>query len=135
MRLTCASGARRTAQFTDADFYNLDVEAPINILLIIGDLDDVLKNLDSYGLYLRGYDPETAEVEDEPEKELESVLCLNLTVRGDLEPSWTLLSDRAQAHNATRNLSRSDRIRAAPTSSAPSPVSISVGAEAPSLTA
>ena len=65
-------------------------------------LDDALKNLDSYGLCLRGFDPQTGDVEDEPEKELETVLTLNLTVQSDLEPSWTLISDRAKAQNATR---------------------------------
>jgi putative ATP-dependent endonuclease of the OLD family len=97
-------GARRTAQFTDADFHNLDVEASINILLTIGELDDAMKNFDPYRPYSRGYDDETGDVEDEPERELETVLCLTLTVRGDLEPSWTLPSDHAQAQNAGRNL-------------------------------
>lgn len=108
-------GARRTVQSTDADFHNLDVDAPISITLTIGELDDALKNLDTYGLYLRGFNSATGEIEDEPEKELETVLTLNLTVGSDLEPVWTLLSDRARAQNATRNLTWGDRNRLAPT--------------------
>ena len=108
-------GARRIVQFTDADFFGLDVGSPISIILTIGELDDALKNLELYGLYLRSYNVDTGEVEDEPEKELETVLTLKLTVGSDLEPSWTLISDRAEAQNVTRNLTWGDRVRLAPT--------------------
>jgi putative ATP-dependent endonuclease of OLD family len=57
-------GARRTAQFTDADFNNLDVDTPIAISLTIGELDDPLKNMDAYGMFLRGFNAETSEIED-----------------------------------------------------------------------
>ena len=108
-------GARRTVQFTDADFHALDVDAPIAITITIGDLDDVLKSIDTYGLFLRGFDAGNGNVEDEPEKDLETVLTLSLTVASDLEPNWTLVSDRARAQNATRNLTWGDRVRLAPT--------------------
>jgi hypothetical protein len=108
-------GARRTIQFTDADFHGLDVSEPVSITLTIGELDDALKNFETYGLYLRGFDVATGEIEDEPEKALEPVLCLNLTVGSDLEPAWSLISDRARAQNATRNLTWGDRVRLAPT--------------------
>jgi putative ATP-dependent endonuclease of the OLD family len=107
-------GARRTVQFNDADFNALDVTEPIDITLTIGELDDALQNLETYGLYLRGFDAATGTIEDEPERELETVLCLNLTVRSDLEPTWTLISDRAKAQDATRNLTWADRVRLAP---------------------
>ena len=71
----------------------------INIRLTIGELGDALKNFDTYGLFLRGFDPATGAVEDEPEKELETVLTLTLSVESDLEPVWTLISDRATAQN------------------------------------
>jgi hypothetical protein len=45
-------GARRNIQFTDADFHGLDVDQPIQISVTIGDLDDALKNMDVYGLYV-----------------------------------------------------------------------------------
>src|SRR5260370_4924200 len=108
-------GARRNIQFTDADFYGLDVSMPIRISLTIGELDDGLKNLDSYGMYLRSFDAESGEIEDEPEKETETVLTVKLTVASDLEPSWSLVSARAEAQDQTRNLSWSDRVRLAPT--------------------
>lgn len=108
-------GARKLAQFTDDDFYNLDVDKPISISLTLGDLDDDLKNLDTYGLYLRGFNPETGDTTDEPEKDCEIVLTINLTVGSDLDPVWSLISDRAKTQNASRNLSWGDRLRIAPT--------------------
>jgi predicted ATPase len=108
-------GAQRNIQFSDADFFNLDVKQAINICLTIGELGDALKNFDTYGLFLRGFDPATGKVEDEPERELETVLTLTLTVQGDLEPAWTLVSDRAKAQNATRNLTWADRVDLSPT--------------------
>ena len=108
-------GARRSIQFTDADFHLLDVETPITIEVTIGELNDDLKNLDAYGMYLRGFDAETGTIEDEPEKDAETVLTVKLTVTSDLEPTWTLVSARAEAQGMTRSLSWSDRVRLAPT--------------------
>lgn len=109
-----ALGARRTAQFTDADFHNLDIKEPIQITLTLGNLGPELKSIETYGMYLRGYDAAAKTIEDEPGNGLESVLCLNLAVESDLEPNWSLVSDRARAAGQTRNLSWSDRERLAP---------------------
>lgn len=108
-------GARRSISFTDADFHRLDVETPIRISVTLGELDNSLKNLDRYGLYLRGFDAESGEIEDEPEWDKETVLTVRLTVESDLEPSWSLVSERAESQGQTRNLSWGDRIRLAPT--------------------
>jgi putative ATP-dependent endonuclease of OLD family len=108
-------GARRNAQFSDADFFNLDVENPISISLTIGGLDDALKSIEAYGLFLSGFNAATGEIEDEPATDLETALTLNLAVAGDLEPVWTLVSDRAKEQNVTRNLTWADRVRLSPT--------------------
>src|SRR3954463_3690157 len=55
--------ARRNTALSDTDFYKLDVESPISISVTLGDLDDALKSIDVYGLYLRGFNPVTGEVE------------------------------------------------------------------------
>jgi len=107
--------ARRNIQFTDADFHMLDVEKPIKIEITFGGLDDTLKNFETYGTYLRGFDAKTGAIEDEPERDLETVLTLRLTVAADLEPSWTLVSKRAEAQGIGRNLVWGDRVRLAPT--------------------
>jgi len=108
-------GARRNVQFTDADFHYLDVETPVRISVTVGQLDDELKRLDAYGLYLRGFDPQSGKIEDEPEKDAETVLTVTLTVGSDLEPSWSLISERADSQGQTRNLAWNDRVRLAPT--------------------
>ena len=90
-------GARRNVQFTDADFHRLNVDRPIQITITVGELDDALKNIDAYGLYVRGFDSKTGNVEDEPEKSAETVLTVRLTVSSDLEPLWSLVSERAEA--------------------------------------
>jgi AAA domain, putative AbiEii toxin, Type IV TA system len=106
--------ARRNIQFTDADFHRLDVEIPITISVTIGELYDELKNLEAYGPYLRSFDAKSETIEDEPEKEAETVLTVRLTVESDLEPSWSLVSERAETQGQSRNLSWGDRVRLAP---------------------
>ena len=51
-------GARRTVTISDADFHRLDVEQSISISITIGELDDGLKNMEAYGLYLRTFNAE-----------------------------------------------------------------------------
>jgi ABC-type cobalamin/Fe3+-siderophores transport system ATPase subunit len=108
-------GARRNLQFTDADFHRLRTEEPIQISVTIGELDDGLKNLEAYGMYLWGFDRQSGKIEDEPEQHAEAVLTASLRVASDLEPSWILISERAEAQGQTRNLSWADRVRVAPT--------------------
>ena len=42
-------------------------------------------------------------------------MTLRLTIASDLEPAWTLVSDRAEAQRFSKKLSWSDRVRLAPT--------------------
>lgn len=108
-------GARRSIQLSDADFFNLDINNPIEISLTLGALDDDLKNIDGYGLYLQGYDPATYALYDEPGAGLETVLTITLRVESDLEPLWSLVSDRATAQGLSKTLAWRDRVRLAPT--------------------
>lgn len=108
-------GARRTVQITDADFYQLDVTKPIVITVTLGELDDALKSLETYGNYLRSFDAATGKIADEPLAAAETVLSLRLTVGGDLDPVWSLASDRADAAGQSRFLTWGDRTRIAPT--------------------
>lgn len=107
-------GARRNVQFSDADFHRLDVGKAISISVTVGELSDSLMTMDAYGLYLRGYDDLVGLVE-EPGTDYETVLVINLTVSSDLEPAWTLASQRAAAQGQTRNLAWADRVKIAPT--------------------
>jgi putative ATP-dependent endonuclease of OLD family len=108
-------GARRSVQFSDADFFDLNVSEPVSISITLGELDDALKSMETYGNYLRSFDHATGKIDDEPENGAETVLTLNLSVRSDLEPIWTLISDRAEAQGQTRYLTWSDRLRLCPT--------------------
>ena len=108
-------GARRTVQVTDADFHRLDVTHPIVITVTIGELDDALKSLETYGNYLRSLNTATGVIADEPEAGSETVLSIRLTIGGDLDPIWTLASDRAEAAGQSRFLTWGDRTRIAPT--------------------
>ncbi|HCD6624523.1 AAA family ATPase [Pseudomonas aeruginosa] len=107
-------GARRTVSFGDTDFTGLDVTQPIQIALTLGSLPDALKDLDTYGNYLQGFNPQTGALEEEPRQGLESVLVLRLLVGSDLEPAWTLISQRAQALGQERNIAWKDRLLLAP---------------------
>jgi putative ATP-dependent endonuclease of OLD family len=108
-------GARRTVQFTDADFHGLDVATPVSISITIGDLSDALKSMETYGLYVRSYRAADRTIDDEPEAGAETVLTVNLSVGSDLDPVWTLRSDRARAQGLARNLTWGDRMRLSPT--------------------
>jgi len=108
-------GARRNVQISDADFFALDITAPISITLVLGDLGDSLSTLEGFGTFLRGYHAATGIVEDEPSAGAEVVLCLNLTIASDLEPSWTLISDRAAQQGLVKSLAWKDRVALAPT--------------------
>ena len=107
-------GARRSAPFGDTDFFGLDVTRTIVIAVTIGTLPDALKNIDMYGEFLRGFDFGTGLTEDEPRALLETVMTLKLEVNADLEPSWTLYSDRAARQQLERSLAWKDRSLLAP---------------------
>lgn len=107
-------GARRNIHFSDADFHGLDTSQPISITLTLGDLDDAMQSLESFGLFLRGFYPSTGEIEDEPASNAEVVLCLNLTVSSDLEPLWSLVSERATQAGIVKTLSWKDRLALSP---------------------
>jgi putative ATP-dependent endonuclease of OLD family len=108
-------GARRSLQLADSDFYRLDVDKPIRVAVTIGALPDELKGIDTYGLYLRGFNLGTGEIAPEPGAGLETVLTVQLLVESDLEPQWSLVSIRAAAQGQTRALNWADRIRLSPT--------------------
>lgn len=78
-------------------------------------MSDALKSLDTYGPFVRSFDATTGAIDDEPEAGKETVLTVQLTVGSDLDPVWTLISDRAQAQGLSRNLTWGDRTRIAPT--------------------
>ncbi|MDX0760482.1 AAA family ATPase [Sinorhizobium medicae] len=107
-------GARRSLSINDSDFHNLEVENDISITLVLGRLNESLRNYEAYGDFLSGLRDDGG-IEDEPGHGLETVLRLNLSVTGDLEPRWRLLSERAQDRGIDRGLNWGDRLALSPT--------------------
>ncbi|WP_226019636.1 ATP-dependent endonuclease [Novosphingobium sp. FKTRR1] len=105
---------RRTASFTDADFTGLDTAAEININATIGDIPEALLEFERYGMFHRGWDRDFG-ISDEPEQGDEIVVTIRLTVGADLDPRWTLYSERAEADDSLRDLPYAERVRLAPT--------------------
>ena len=72
--------------------------------------------MEAYGIYLRSYDAVLCTTDDEPQSGHETVLTINLKVGSDLDPVWTLVSDRAEAQGQQpRFLTWADRVRISPT--------------------
>lgn len=99
-----ALGARRSYNFSDADFYKVDTTNPIEIWVTLGALDDELKNIDTYGKFLRSFNSISAEISDEPRTGEETVLTVKLIVGEDLDPDWLLYSQRAEDEGLERRL-------------------------------
>lgn len=100
-----ALGARRSYPFTDADFFQLDTTNPIEVWVTLGALNDQLKNIDSYGMFLRSFNATSGKISDEPQVGQEIVLTVKLTVGEDLDADWLLYSERAQAEGVERRFS------------------------------
>ena len=109
----CVS-ARRNAQFCDADFHELDTATTIQIDVTLGGLPDGLRSMEAYGQFLRGWNANSGTLTDEPGAGLETVLTLRLAVAADLEPAWSLFSERATNQGLVRNLAWADRVKLAP---------------------
>ncbi|KZL41509.1 chromosome segregation protein SMC [Pseudomonas syringae pv. syringae] len=107
-------GTRRTSVFGDMDFFAMNVENPIAISVTLGDLPASLLDIDVYGEFLRGFDHTTGAIEDEPRTDIETVITLLLRVGADLEPSWTLFSERAEQQQLERTLPWKERTALAP---------------------
>jgi putative ATP-dependent endonuclease of the OLD family len=107
-------GARRNSTLTDADFHGLDVEKAISISITLGELDDGLKNFETYAPYLRSFNPVNGAIADEPHVGHETVLTVNVTVGSDLDPVWSLVSGREDLREQRRFLTWSDRARISP---------------------
>jgi len=110
-----ALAPRRNLAFSDADFWQLDVTKQIDLRVTVGDLPDVLLDIDRFGVMHRGWDAATGLLSDEPGAGLEDVITVRLTIDQDLEPRWSLYSDRADADGTTREMPSAERKKLAPT--------------------
>jgi putative ATP-dependent endonuclease of OLD family len=111
IELCLGSAARRTIAVSDSDFHGLNTDEPISISLTLGGLDDSLLDVDEYALYLRAFDSKTGALKDEPQKGMETVITLNVSVDSYRDPVWGLTSIRATAKNQQKKLSQKERAR------------------------
>ena len=80
--------------FDDADLLSVHAGQPrVSIEVILGDIPDNFRDLESYGHRLCGWNPETLGRHDEPGEGLEDALRIHLVVGNDLEPSWRVVKD------------------------------------------
>lgn len=107
-------GSRQNFTFTDADFHLCNIAEPIVIDITLGNLDDELGNLETYGHFLRGWDFSTGQLHNETSARLETVLTVRLIVRDDLEPQWLLFSPGPAAEGREKNLQWKHRQKVAP---------------------
>lgn len=101
---------RWNVTFYDVDFYKVNVNEPIEIQVTLGNIPDELLTEDKYGLYKRGWRSREGII-DEPNgegSECEAVLSISLKVGSDLEPKWSVITDR---HTEGVSISWRDRAR------------------------
>ncbi|MFF5384209.1 ATP-dependent nuclease [Pedobacter suwonensis] len=80
--------------FTDADFYDGDIEHVILIEASLSEPPEDLLRDHKFGNYLRGVDPENGIISDEIQDEHVDAITIRLTVTRDLEPLWEVICDR-----------------------------------------
>jgi len=86
--------------FYDTDFYNCDIEHPIEIETTLVGVPDELLREDKYGLYIRGIDKKTNAIKDELKDGYEKALTIKLKVEKDLEPKWYIINNRQDSLTA-----------------------------------
>ena len=81
---------RWNVQFSDADFHSCQIEEPIVLQVVIGDLPTWMLSEDSYGYHLAGLMP-TGELVHDPLEGSEPCVIVRLQVSDALEPVWSVV--------------------------------------------
>jgi predicted ATP-dependent endonuclease of OLD family len=84
---------RWNINFTDSDFYNLNIENPIQIEATVGELPEKLIKENGFGLYSRGYSTKSRKINDDPQDEDRQVITIQLIVDENLEPKWVVFKE------------------------------------------
>lgn len=92
-------------QFTDADFFNLDMSAPLTIEAVITELPDSLVKESQLGKERSGLKSDGTLVHD-PLDDAEECLVIRLTVTRELEPTWEVVRPGS---DETRGITASQR--------------------------
>jgi putative ATP-dependent endonuclease of the OLD family len=82
--------SRWNISFSDADFYGCNVDLPIVLQVVVGDLPPQMLRDDTLGYDLSGFRPDGTLL-NEPDEGCESCLIIQLRVTDTLEPVWTVV--------------------------------------------
>lgn len=78
---------------SDVDFYQMNVQAPIEIAALVTELSDALISEDKFGLHLGFWNPHDGKLyEEQSEGSCQKALQIRLEISQDLEPKWTVVS-------------------------------------------
>jgi putative ATP-dependent endonuclease of the OLD family len=80
--------------FDATDFYNCDTSNSILIEATFSDFPKDFLNFNKYGMHIRGWDSILYKLHDEPINGCINVFTARLAIGEDLEPRWTIYSDR-----------------------------------------
>jgi predicted ATPase len=80
---------------SDNDFYGAVTESNALIEITVGGLPMHLTAERKFGLFLRGINA-AGELHDEPEQDDEPVLTVRFILDGEMEPAWTVVTDRLE---------------------------------------
>ena len=94
--------------FLDSDFFNGNIENPIEIEISLIDFPESFLLEEKFGLYISGYDKDTGEIHNEIHDSHEKVLTIRLTVDKDLAPDWRIVNFRS---NETVEIKSRDRAK------------------------
>lgn len=94
--------------FYDNDFYQCDLNKPIVIEATLRDLPPDLIPEEKYGGYLRTLNLSTNTVSDDIDGGEEAVLTIRLEVKRDLEPVWSVVTNR---EIGSKQIGAADRAR------------------------
>lgn len=83
--------------FTDNDFHNQNISAPIEIEVTLYDLPVEIIRESKFGLYLRGLDIINNKINDELKSDDIEVITIKLIVNNSLEPLWYVTNTRMQS--------------------------------------
>lgn len=79
--------------FYDTDFYNSDIDTPIEIEAVLYDLPQRILQEEKYGLYIQGLNKTSSIISKDFTDKDESVLVVKLVVNKYLEPQWSVIDN------------------------------------------
>ncbi len=78
----------------DSDFFDLDFDKPIKVIVTLAGLPSEFRSDDRYGMHLRGWNAQETKVEDEPDEKLEDALSIRIMIDKSLEARWSIFNNR-----------------------------------------